>query len=183
MIQPDLKASLESATRNFLSRIEELFGPRDPRFPHLEIQRWDDPLKGPRPLFQEEQGRVTIMITAKVGYEGARWEVAHECVHLVDPWMAEIEGRETNLLEEGLATWFQNTSVLEGRGNPLPVYKEAESLVRPYMSDFPAAIKRIRTERIRIGSIQPHHIARFYPRMDSLTAQRLCERAVFRPST
>ena len=181
MIRPDLRASLERDATAFLSRLEELFGPRDPRFPLLDIQRWTDPSEGPRPVFYEKEGRVRVMITANVNDKSARWEVAHECVHLIDPWIFAKEGRETNVLEEGLATWFQNTQVSEGRGDPLPFYKRAESLVCPYMSDFPAAIKRIRREGTRIGDIQSRHIDRSYPRMDSFTAWQLCRRATFGP--
>jgi hypothetical protein len=61
----------------------------------------------------------------------ARWQLAHECVHLIDPHFPA----PTNVLEEGLATWFQNRQVKCRCFFSTPAYSRAEHLVSPLMED------------------------------------------------
>ena len=171
-----LKTNLETAVTRFLVRLEDLFGPRDPRFPSVYAERWSDPRKSPCPMFFEREERAIIYISAYVTSRGALWEVAHECVHLLDPWMEEVEGKPTSVLEEGFATWFQNSWSQGDKGEVGPAYQEAERLVRPYMGDLPDAIKYLRSQGIRIGEIEPAHLRGAYPKMASSRVERLCQR-------
>ena len=105
----------------------------------------------------------------------ARWQLAHECFHLLDPWNLRVDGRQTNMLEEGLATWYQNNSVPEAECHEDP-YATAEDLVRPLMDELPHAIKRIRQERgLRIGDIPPEILRVYCPGMSEETAWKLCQ--------
>ncbi len=173
MIEPVLKAKLTRSVSRFLLRLEDLFGPRDRRFPSVEVDRWESVSKGPSQIYSAVDGRVTIMITAHVSNLGALWELAHECVHLLNPWIPDIEGMPTNVLEEGLASWFQNCVAHESRGELLPAYARAEALVRPHMVVLPPAIRRLREQGVRIGEINPSHLHRV---VDSATAEQLCQR-------
>jgi len=73
----------------------------------------------------------------------AHWQLAHECVHLIDP-----HKDPTNFLEEGLATWYQNQKA-EGFENSKS-YKRAENLVRPYYR-YTATGDQTHTERRKSG--------------------------------
>ena len=102
--------------------------------------------------------------------------MAHECVHLLDPHNPKLSGGPTNVLEEGIATWYQNQK--EGRqvAEADSRYAEAEKLVLPWMEVLPAAIRRIRQkEGIPIGKIK-EGVLREYCREVSLdTAQQLTQ--------
>ncbi len=132
----DLKAHV---TR-YLSILESILGPRDPRFVFGTIRKSDG---RPCTHFPEDfhlRGgcRVDILITdwpwEHYSLDQGPWQIAHECVHLLDPGKMGA----ANVLEEGLATWFQNEpSYHDGRvrryiaGNEkqLPAYLEAQELV------------------------------------------------------
>ena len=78
------------------------------------------------------------------------WQIAHECVHLLDP----TPRGGSNFLEEGLATWYQNepyfhneqVKIYIGRNTKsLPDYIEAEQLVRKCIPEgLLPAVKEIR---------------------------------------
>ena len=105
----------------------------------------------------------------------ARWQLAHECVHLLNPWNKRVDARQTNMLEEGLATWYQNNSVPEAECHE-GLYAIAEELVRSQMDELPHAIKRIRQERgLRIGEIPPDILRVYCSGMSEATSWKLCQ--------
>ena len=90
--------------------LECLFGPRDPRFVFGAIRESKDNV--PRTHFLSNyhtNGDCVVYIhIGKPAWEifspdQSEWQLAHECVHLIDPG----EYGSANVLEEGLATWFQ----------------------------------------------------------------------------
>ena len=126
----------------FLVDIEHLFGPRDRSFtvvgieidmtpgacPHL----WY-PDSGIAPDDPELRSRhIVIRLTSNALTDPvrARWQLAHECLHLLDPWNERVDGRPAIWLEEGLASWFQNSRVPEAKC-PEGQYALAEDLVSP----------------------------------------------------
>ena len=180
--------TLAQLTSVFLTEIETLLGPRDSKFTYVGLEIDETPNASPRIWFPHsghpvrEQGKrsehVIIRLTEKAQTDAnlAIWQLAHECVNLIDPWNIDAEGRPTNLLEEGLAAWYQHTIV---HGIPLdPPYAEAKALVDPHMPNLATAIRHIRTDhKIRIGDIEdPDLLMRHCREMDSKIAENLCLR-------
>ena len=121
---------------------------------------------------------IIIRLTEKAQSDAnlAIWQLAHECVHLIDPWNIEAEGRQSNYLEEGIACWYQNTII---QNIPLESpYDEAKSLVTPHMPQLATTIKHLRTKHnLRISEIDnPELLLRHCPEMDAKVANRLCQR-------
>ena len=170
----------------FLTDVEHLFGPRDPSFTVVGIEV--DATPGARPhLWYPDSGiapddparrsrHVAIRLTsnALTNPARARWQLAHECLHLLDPWNERVDGRPANWLEEGLAAWFQNRQVPEAEYHE-GQYGLAENLVLPLMDELPNAVKRIREERrLRISAITPDVLREYCHRFNDETLLKLC---------
>ena len=95
----------------FLSELETLFGPRDPDYELGEIR---SSTQGPRTVPREGSNHIADILLTPGAYGGAysgqlaKWQMAHECLHLIDPYFHDSAEPPTIVLEEGLATWFQN---------------------------------------------------------------------------
>ena len=176
----------EYASR-FLADIEHWFGPRDRSFVLVGIDIDCTPDNSPRLWFPESgivpddaerrSRHIVIRLSqaALTDLTRARWQLAHECFHLLDPWNPRVDGRPTNMLEEGLATWYQNSRVPEAEWHG-GVYAAAEDLVRPLMGHLPSAVKRIRLERgVRVGEFTPSVLGDYCPGFDEDALQRLCQ--------
>ena len=161
----------------FLADIEHWLGPRDRSYAlvGIDIDRTLDnsprlwfPDIGIAPDDTEQRSRhivIRLGPTALTDRVRARWQLAHECVHLLDPWNLRVDGRPTNWLEEGLATWYQNSRVPEAEFHE-GLYASAEDLVGPLMEELPTAAKRIRQERrVRIGEFTPESATGLLPRV------------------
>ncbi len=181
--------TLAQLTSVFLNEIETLLGPRDPNYTYVGIEFDSTPNASPRIWFphvghpdrDESKPANHIIIrlteTAQSNANLAIWQLAHECVHLIDPWNIQAEGRPSNYLEEGIATWYQNT-IIQNIPNNLPQYVEAKSLVEPHMPQLASTIKHLRTDQnLRISAIDdPDHLLKHYPDMNPKDAENLCSR-------
>ena len=109
------------------------------------------------------------------------WQVAHECVHLLDP---AILGN-TNFLEEGLASWFQDEpkfhnekvrAYIARNNKPIPSYVEAKKLVLACMPEthLCSAVKKIRASGVRIRDIEEDRLKSHLPRVNDSILERLC---------
>ena len=176
----------EYASR-FLADIEHSFGPRDRSFTLAGIDLDRTPGRGPRLWYPdsgiapEEAERRSKHVVIRLGPNAltdparARWQLAHECFHLLDPWNEKVDGRPANWLEEGLAAWYQNSQVPEAEWHE-GSYALAEQLVRPLVDELPHAVKRIRAERrLRISAITPSILWAYCPKMSGETARELCK--------
>ena len=172
----------------FLAEIEQLFGPRDRSFTLLGVDI--DQTHGNKPhLWFPDSGipsgdaeRRSRHIVIHLGPNvlsnplRARWQLAHECVHLLDPWNRRVDGRPTNYLEEGLAAWYQNSRVSEAVSHE-GEYAVAEGLISPIIEALSQAVKRIRLERAtRIGEITPDVLLAYCPTISKEVAVTLCKR-------
>ncbi len=109
------------------------------------------------------------------------WQVAHEAVHLLDP----VPYGKANVLEEGLATWFQDELEFhdneverylnQGIEYPAP-YSEARDLVRCCMPGLQRAVKEIRSLHVAISEITSDLLGRNLQRVDAKTIERLCSK-------
>ena len=179
----------------YLSEIEVLLGPRDSSYCFLGVD-FHGPDLPPRTWFPftgipigDHEGRsrhiiIHLTLNASKNFERARWQLAHECVHLVDPWDRQVEGKYTNVLEEGLASWYQCDKV-QGFCHNKDNYREALRLVRKYQDRIAVAVKNIRSNELntsgkhmRIGDITPEVLMRYCSQMDEDDAVELCKRFV-----
>ena len=171
----------------FLANIEHLLGPRDHAFTLVGIEIDSTPGACPRlwypdsgiePNDHEARSRhVVIRLTSNALTDPARarWQLAHECLHLLDPWNEKVDGRPANWLEEGLASWFQNSRVPEAECHEWK-YALAEDLVSPLMGELPDAVKRIRKERgLRISDITPGVLQDYCPETGEDTSRKLSQ--------
>ena len=176
----------EYASR-FLADIEQWFGLRDRSFALVGIDIDNTPNNSPRLWFPDsgiapdDADRRSRHIVIRLGPTAltdparARWQLAHECFHLLDPWNPRVDGGATNMLEEGLATWYQNSRVPEAEYHE-GLYAAAEDLVRPLVGELPSAVKHIRRERrVRISDFTTEMLQDYCPGFHEDTLQRLCQ--------
>ena len=180
---------LEQYALRFIAEIEWYLGPRDPSFSLIRVEVDLTPKATPRPWFPDSgippgdpEGRsrqiiIRLAPNALKSCEYAKWQLAHECVHLLDPWNKQVDIRPTNVLEEGLAAWYQNFAAPCQLKSDVSSYDEAESLVKPHTDELQNAVKQIRSVHgIRIGEISPEVLAKHCPRIDEGVVGRLCDR-------
>lgn len=179
--------TLSSYASRFIADIEGLFGPRDRSFTLVGIvidrtsgnppQLWF-PDSGIPPEDTERRSRhvvIRLASNALTDLARARWQLAHECLHLLDPWNARVDGRPANWLEEGLAAWYQNSRVPEAECHE-GQYALAEDLVSPLMEELPNVIKLIRQERaLRISEVTPRVLQDYCLGMGEDISQKLCQ--------
>ena len=181
--------TLALLTGKFISDIERVLGPRNPEFTFGGVEIDKTPDATPRLWFpnsgipiddlENRSRHIVIRLTPKAleAREYARWQLAHECVHLLDPWNKKVDGMPTNLLEEGLATWYQNFKANCELSSDVRSYEEAESLVKPHIEELQNAVKKIRLEvGLRIGEISTETLAKYCPGVDDNVVERLCDR-------
>ena len=179
--------TLSSHASRFIADIEGLFGPRDRSFTLVGIVIDRTPDNPPQLWFPDSgippgdaEGRsrhvvIRLASNALTDLAKARWQLAHECLHLLDPWNERVDGRPANWLEEGLAAWFQNSRVPEAECHE-EQYALAEDLVSPLMDELPYAIKRIRRERgLRISEITPDVLQGYCLGMREDISGKLCQ--------
>lgn len=180
--------TLAQLTSIFLNEIETLLGPRDRNFTYVGLEFDTTPDAKPHIWFphvghpdrdrDKTSNHIIIRLTEQAQSDAnlAIWQLARQCVHLIDPWNIETENRPTNYLEEGLAIWYQTTII---QNIPLePPYDEAKSQVQPHMPQLAQTIKHLRTKHnLRISEIDdPELLLRHYPNMNTKTAEDLCSR-------
>ena len=171
----------------FLADIELRFGPRDSSFTLVGIDI--DRTQGKMPhlwfpnsgIAAEDAEKRSRHVVIRLGPNAltdparARWQLAHECFHLLDPWSETVDRRSANWLEEGLAAWYQNSRVPEAEHHG-GLYALAEDLVTPLMGELPNAVNRIRRERgLRISAITPDVLREYCPGFSKETLQKLCQ--------
>ena len=109
----------------------------------------------------------------------ARWHVAHESIHVLDP-----HSNPTNYLEEGLATWFQNEKVKEYEGYRYDPWAEAQKRVEPWLDALPRGLKRFREKQrslrlkgmtsTKIGDIRFEVLRRYCNEIDESGKSLVC---------
>ena len=181
---------LEEHVRQYLIKLEQMLGPRDPRFVFGTVRMTfnvnDVPhTHFPRGYHFNGNCPVDVHISKwpwnRMSPDQSVWQVAHECVHLLDP--AKLGN--TNFLEEGLASWFQDEPKFHNekvRGyiarnkRRIPSYVEAKKLVlacKPE-SHLCSAVKKIRASGVRIRDIEEEMLESHLPRVNDSIIERLC---------
>ena len=179
--------TLPEYASQLLSDIERLFGPRDHSFTLVGIdidvtlgafpRLWypDSGIASDDPDRRSRHVIIRLTSNALTDPARARWQLAHECFHLIDPWNEQVDGRPSSWLEEGLAAWYQNSRVPDAEWHE-GLYAFAEDLVTPLMNELPNAIKLIRRERgLRISAITPEVLREYCPGFSEETLTKLCQ--------
>lgn len=98
--------TLVSRLGDMLHLVEKRYGPRDQSYTILGIEFSDE---GPQIWYPQNCGMIVIQlsISCLTNLPQAYYQMAHECIHLLSP----SGGRNTNILEEGLATYFARSYV------------------------------------------------------------------------
>ena len=186
---------LRNKAIEYIAKLEKIFGGCDQKFQLGCVLRADKEKHshgdGPYIWFRgnslDEGSIIDICISTGAwdehNLDQATWQVAHECVHLLDP----VKFGNATILEEGLAMWFQNNEkyhracvknyiarykrMIEKKLNKNTMtcsdrkYFEAENIVNHYMTHLESAVKRIRAKGVKISEIQPCHL-QLYLRKD-----------------
>ncbi len=180
--------TLASRTSEFIAEIEKLFGPRNSSFTYVGLEIDETPDSKPKNWFpysgipSDEKGKRSRHVLIRLGEnamhnpKNAVWQLAHECVHLLDPWQIEVEDdRNPSIIEEGLCTWYQDYKVDGFEQTHDEFYSEAKSLVEPFMPDLADVVKHIRMQhQVRISAIDQEILLRHCPTMKPEVAERLC---------
>ena len=144
----------------------------------------------PQDNYIAEACRVQILVSCEAWAmrrsDQCEWQIAHECVHLLDP----VKRGRANVLEEGLAVWFQD----ELRFHSRPIqqyirenerhpehYQMAKDLVLQCQPWIVPTVKKIRRSGIRISAITEREINQHLPNADIGVVRSLCERFENKP--
>lgn len=169
--------TLAEYTSYYLSELERLFGPRDKSFTLVGIDICMTQGSCPHPYYpltgKNKHVIIRLAPNADTDLIIARWQLAHECLHLLDPTIVKVDGRAT-YLEEGLATWFQNTFVPEVAFRE-GQRAEAEAAILPHIKVLPDAVRKIRSGGVRIIDIQSAMLREHCPDISEEAAQWLCQ--------
>ena len=137
-----LEEYLNKRKLSVMREAEDFFGPADRawRFGGVEVINDGNAPYICFPAGQEKEVKICISadcLSDKSHYR-AEWQLRHECVHLLSP----TGSRDANVLEEGMATFFQNEYKKFNILND--AYKNAEKLFIEIYSVNKNAIKEIR---------------------------------------
>lgn len=165
--------------------VQGLLGPRDEQFCFPKIRS----ANRHGPYTDSSKHNLAVVLPesslSKCDLTEARWHIAHESIHVLDP-----HSNPTNYLEEGLATWFQNTKVDSYTGPRWYPWAEAEKRVKSLMDTLPNGLRRFRDEQRRLrlrgdpytklGDIAAELLIRYCPETRA-TARLLIERFPMNP--
>lgn len=141
--------SLTSRIGRMLSYAEDLFGVRDKTWTILGVEICMDgkvPQNWYPGSFEGKQNIIFQLVPpADKDLVSACFQLSHEVVHALSPTL----GRISNVLEEGVATWFSEYYLNKELGVchsyvALPSYKAANALVKLLLSSDQYAIKKLR---------------------------------------
>ena len=179
---------LESERKRYTGILESLFGPCDRRFVFGTIGKSEDdsPCTYFPSRFHTNGGCVVDIHIGQSAWEilnpeQSAWQLAHECVHLIDPGKCG----SANVLEEGLATWFQDElqfhngmvkKYIVSNNRHTEPYCTAKRLVAPCMPELGRAVKKIRESGTRIRDISVTDLDPWLPAVDRETKEYLCSR-------
>ena len=153
-----------------------MLGECDKRFVFTSIERSTLPSGGPQTPYPGDPGpnsqrSIHIQISKSAwgscSYDQGAWQVAHECVHLLDP----VPFGEATFLEEGLAAWFQDRPRYHVESmeecviragiacSPGDDYTLAKVLVCRCMPELTEVIKELRSPIVKISDIDADMLA------------------------
>ena len=167
--------SLTLTTRlgKMLNRAQADYGPRDESYTILGIEFENN---APQIWYPGNCKHIAIQLTPDTitnQIQGC-YQLAHECIHLLSP----SGGYRTNILEEGLATYFAHQYVEKEFDFPMPAaipiaYETARQLVHKLLEFDANAVKKIRKSQFAISKITSENILEVVPQFNPADAQVL----------
>jgi hypothetical protein len=164
--------TLASRTGEILRELEQRYGARDKAFTLLGVEFRDGV---PRTWFPGNCGNVIIQLDrgCMPHRVQAYYQLAHECVHLLDPCISD----NAPVVEEGMAAEFALSYAR--RFNPTyqnndPKYRAAANLVGKFLSNWPAAIKAIRSGGKKLHELKAADLMAECDGLDANLADALC---------
>lgn len=153
--------TLASRLGEALNLAEQFFGDRDRSYTILGVefiaatnsQIW----------YPGNRKHIVIQLTNDALFNEfqAYYQLSHEIIHLLSP----SGGQNTNILEEGLATYFSEKYLSElGQSNWTPTcqkYQEALELTKTLLSKDDEIIKKVRTIEPTISKLTQEHFFLF----------------------
>ncbi len=168
------KWTLASRLGQMLCLAEDQFGERDLSYTILGVEFSKD---GPQIWYPNNCKHIIIQLEPQCLYERYRayYKLAHECVHLLSP----TGGRNANVLEEGLATYFSQQYMHDYFEVNWPLgmesYKIACVLAEILLKLDPYAIKHLRREEPVISKISKELLLKYYPALGEEVASKLAQ--------
>ena len=170
---------LEEHVRQYLIKLEQMLGPRDPRFVFGTVRMTFNVNDVPHthfPIGYHFNGTAPSMFTLANGLGIACHQIRLFGRSLTSACTCWIRGKlgSANILEEGLASWFQDEPKFHNekiRGyiarikRRIPSYVEAKKLVlacKPE-SHLCSAVKKIRASGVRIRDIEEEMLESHLP--------------------
>lgn len=150
--------SLTTLLGEFLSTLEERYGPRDMSYTPLGIEYAEE---GPQIWYPGNRKQISIMLpeAALLDLDFAVFTLAHEAVHVLAP----TGGRRAPVVEEGLATLFQietagtySINRIVPRDGP---YYAAAAVSHKLLGIEPGIVKRLREKVPCFASWTPEFLA------------------------
>lgn len=175
LIPEDEPLNLRQVQEDIVQKAERLLGKRDSNY-HLGTPEFDT--TGPFVRVIPKQWAAAILSRNAAGYwPSAIWELAYQCIHLLDPTI-----EKSNYLEEGIAALFQEqaaptlTQSQQQAPDKLTHYLHAKNLVgRLPVGPFEAA-KKLRRHRGALSSITVSDLQTLFPNVADADAQALATR-------
>ena len=183
---PDHSPMLTSCYTEILGLAESRFGPRDISYAILGVNF----VAGvPRIWHCTNREQIAIRLGEACLSEPDRacYQLAHETIHLLDPTTYD----EVSVLEEGLASYFQVWYMTHhyppsdwppsniNWGHPQPEYAgydEARCLVERFLETDADAIRRLRSDNLKLSQITVQQILGACPTLPSRLAHALVRR-------
>ena len=162
--------TLASRLGQMLSMCEKEFGPRDQSFTILGVEFREGV---PQVWFPGNCGQVVVQLGREAMQEPVRalYQLAHECVHLLDPHPGG-----GNVLEEGTAVRFAQ-QYLASVGRSMRTgdkrYDDASQLVGQLLTVRGDAVKELRRLHGSLAKIIAEQIGSICPELDGLIRQAL----------
>ena len=191
MEEREYRNLLNSAVKKYSEDLKGLFGPFDSRFKFGTVRKCECKDHRPHTHFPHnyhlnEDCVVDMHVTWKPWdhrwCNQGLWQVAHECVHLIDP----VEKGCATFLEEGLAAWFQDeleyhkavvkAYIPRAREGTAEIYKSAKGLVQVCDTQkLTQAIRELRVPGVKgISKISLEDLSNRLPNVDKETLEKLC---------
>jgi hypothetical protein len=166
--------TLATRTGEILALLETRYGPRDASFNLLGIEFRDGQ---PGIWFPGDKGDVVVQLgtSAMCDETRALFQLAHECVHLLDP----VLGGAASVLEEGVATAFALEYARRFQADYScgdAKYEAATEMATQALDSSPRAILELRAAGGRFSDFSPETLVSACPGLDRRTADVLCSR-------
>lgn len=164
--------TLATRTGQILCFVEARYGPRDRSFTLLGLEFCDT---GPRCWFPGNSGHIIIQLTTSAMNDAVQacYQLAHECVHLLNP----VKFGTASVFEEGVAALFALECARHFQPSYTPAadkYAAAADLAGLALAINPDVVRQLRSEGTPFSAFTPAQLAAACPGLPTEVASVLC---------